>query len=520
LEGNDLQEECTYRAYYVRSENGSQFYKFVVENGAANLELLTTRNYSAHLAYDGENNIIYGLLSSGQSVERIDPATGNSLGFIQLDEGLSSINSGAYYNGKLYLGSSNQDRIVEVDPATGSYTTIASDVPVNGADLEFRNGQLYLATRSGHDLYLIENGQASLIGSIPTNVSGMALTEDGNFYLSYNGSTSFEIIDENAQSVGSLPVFFNGEPFNLDNGDMASGCGTDSPPNIGECTEYSILRTWTATDACGNTTVHTQTINVSDTTAPEFQDDLPEDVTVECSELTDAEVITAIDNCSEAIVSFNEVSTPGSCAGEFLLERTWIATDACGNTASHTQIVTVIDTTAPEIVGEFEELIEVECNAIPEVPELQFEDACADVMDVTFTEENNQMPDFEDYQIIRTWTVTDTCGNEAVFTQTINVSNDSTAGAFDSRVCNTEGPYDLFSFLTGDYQGTGEWVVVQGDASLLVGSTFNTSSIEEDTQYIFNYTELGGSCSINTNLGIFVENCEVLSCGAEDVEIF
>ncbi|WP_157962314.1 HYR-like domain-containing protein, partial [Winogradskyella aurantiaca] len=518
-EDSESSDECTYRSYYVKSGSTSQFYKFVVENGVANLELVTSRNYNAHLAYDGENNILYGLVSNGQSIERIDPSTGNSLGFIQLNDGLSNIASGTYYNGKVYLGSSNQNRIVEVDPNNGSYVDYATDVPVNGADMEFKDGKLYLTTRSGNDLYLIENGTASLIGSIPNSVSGMSLTEDGNFYLSYNGSNSFEIIDENAQSLGSLPVFLDGQPFNLDNGDMASGCGTDGPPNIGDCNDYTLVRTWTATDACNNVTIHTQSIRVTDTTPPVFDGDLPTDTTVECTDVPNPEDLTATDNCGEAIVSFVEFSTPGSCEGEYLLERTWTAFDTCGNSTSHTQILTVIDTTAPEIIGDFEPEIEASCDAIPETPDLEFADACSEVMDVTFTEENTQQPDFEDYQIIRTWTVTDTCGNEAVYTQTVNVTNESPVGGLDSRICNTEGPYDLFSFLTGDYEGTGEWTVVQGDPSLLVGSTFTTESIEQDTQFIFNYTELGGSCAINTNLAIFVEDCRVLSCGAEDVII-
>ena len=42
------------------------------------------------------------------------------------------------------------------------------------------------------------------------------------------------------------------------------------------------IETWTATDACGNTTTHNQTVTVQDTTAPTFNEELPADITAQC----------------------------------------------------------------------------------------------------------------------------------------------------------------------------------------------------------------------------------------------
>ena len=59
---------------------------------------------------------------------------------------------------------------------------------------------------------------------------------------------------------------------------------------------YTIVRTFTATDDCGNSTQATQTI-VEDTTAPELTS---ADYTAECSdEHLDA---TAFDNCGEVTI--------------------------------------------------------------------------------------------------------------------------------------------------------------------------------------------------------------------------
>ena len=52
----------------------------------------------------------------------------------------------------------------------------------------------------------------------------------------------------------------------------------------GDCVgNYTVVRTFTATDDCGNSTSATQTITVEDTTAPEFTS-IPADYTSECSD--------------------------------------------------------------------------------------------------------------------------------------------------------------------------------------------------------------------------------------------
>ena len=60
---------------------------------------------------------------------------------------------------------------------------------------------------------------------------------------------------------------------------------------------YTIVRTFTATDACGNSTSASQTITVEDTTAPELS--IPADY-IECSDELILDDATASDNCGEA----------------------------------------------------------------------------------------------------------------------------------------------------------------------------------------------------------------------------
>ena len=105
-----------------------------------------------------------------------------------------------------------------------------------------------------------------------------------------------------------------------------------------------ITRTFTATDDCGNATSATQTITIIDTTAPELT--IPADYTAECSDEHPMEEATATDNCGD-VITVEEVTTAGACAGDYVITRTFTATDDCGNATSATQTITIIDTTAP-----------------------------------------------------------------------------------------------------------------------------------------------------------------------------
>ncbi|GMU81783.1 MAG: hypothetical protein AMXMBFR47_16540 [Planctomycetota bacterium] len=113
----------------------------------------------------------------------------------------------------------------------------------------------------------------------------------------------------------------------------------------------TIARTWTATDYCGNFATCTQTITIVDTTPPVII--CPPDVTVECDESTDPAATgaaTATDNCDPLpVITFTDSITPGGCPDEYLITRTWTATDACLNAASCVQLITVVDDTPPAI---------------------------------------------------------------------------------------------------------------------------------------------------------------------------
>ncbi|MGB0136510.1 MAG: T9SS type A sorting domain-containing protein, partial [Flavobacteriales bacterium] len=155
----------------------------------------------------------------------------------------------------------------------------------------------------------------------------------------------------------------------------------------GQCAnEYTIVRTWTATDACGNAAEAQSFYYIYDTTAPSF-DGSVEDVNVECADEVPAmPELTATDNCSEATVSMSsEVLEQDEC-GNGVTVVTYIATDACGNTAELSYTITVNDVTAPALSDTPEDLV-IDCEAeVPAPAEISALDNCSEV-EVIFTEE-------------------------------------------------------------------------------------------------------------------------------------
>src|SRR5690606_7263277 len=77
----------------------------------------------------------------------------------------------------------------------------------------------------------------------------------------------------------------------------------------GDCPqEYTIFRTWSATDTCENSVSYTQVITITDNTAPEFTW-VPEDLNVQCPDDVPAPAeLEATDNCDDNVtISFEEL---------------------------------------------------------------------------------------------------------------------------------------------------------------------------------------------------------------------
>jgi hypothetical protein len=209
---------------------------------------------------------------------------------------------------------------------------------------------------------------------------------------------------------------------------VAEGGCNESPPVAfdeqvlakGCAQEMQILRTWTATDLCGRSVSATQVVSVVDDAAPVMAQ--PADVSATCVAPA-APVVSASDACDPApSVVAEEVRIDGPCPFAYQLVRTWTSRDACGNEAEVVQHVTVEDDGPPRLLG-----VPVDESAIchaPPPPPVAAEDGCDPSPSVSFDERRIDGPCPYAFQLVRTWTARDACGNAAQEEQVVTVEDD------------------------------------------------------------------------------------------------
>ncbi|KFB02475.1 hypothetical protein IA57_00005, partial [Mangrovimonas yunxiaonensis] len=205
----------------------------------------------------------------------------------------------------------------------------------------------------------------------------------------------------------------------------------------GNCASESIItRTWTLVDACNNTTTAVQTISVVDTTAPTFT--APADITIECyQDSTDltltGDVTDEADNCATGLeATYSDSVADGNCASESIITRTWTLVDACNNTTTAVQTISVVDTTAPTFTAPAD--ITIECDQDSTDLTLTGDvtdeaDNCATGLEATYSDSVADGNCASESIITRTWTLVDACNNTTTAVQTISVV-DTTAPTF------------------------------------------------------------------------------------------
>ena len=188
---------------------------------------------------------------------------------------------------------------------------------------------------------------------------------------------------------------------------------------------------YTITDDCGNSITLNVVLTIEDSTPPELSEG--NDGSAECTGtnpalnqeyidwINDFAGIQVIEDCSTATLTVVE-SEWISDGCSYTKTISVIATDECGFVSDSQERTFVIsDTTPPEVISSLEEVV-FYCNEVPPVPELDIEENCSDNATVVFTEITEGAQGLDNYQIIRTWVITDDCGNETIKEQILLVA--------------------------------------------------------------------------------------------------
>ena len=213
-------------------------------------------------------------------------------------------------------------------------------------------------------------------------------------------------------SVDQNEVYL-GESTATDNGEVASI--TNDAPNVFPLGETTV--TWTVIDSSNNFSSLTQLVNVVDTTAPEISP--AEDMILEAISM-DANIVNLTNPVTADIqdVTVYLLAPDVFPLGETTV--TWTAVDASGNSASATQIVTIVDTTKPGLSIPQDQTVEASSleNTLVEIGN-------ATAHDITgISSIVNNAPDvFPLGSTLIAWTATDNHGNVTTAYQTITVED-------------------------------------------------------------------------------------------------
>jgi Fe-S cluster assembly iron-binding protein IscA len=267
-------------------------------------------------------------------------------------------------------------------------------------------------------------------------------------------TTTVSIIDNEAPVITSAPVDVTVDCNNIPTAEESGleyydQCGTvtvdynESTVDTDLCpSSYTLIREYTLTDDCGNSTVVTWTINVQDETAPVLSG-VPANITLNCGDEVDEVNVTAQDNCDgPVLVNLSATTEFNDCGYDFI--RTWTAVDACGNVASASQTVTLMDQ-VPPVFTFVPENVEISCSSGTGLDDLELATATDDCLGVVVTyDDSANSADCGD-GITRTFTATDACGNTVTATQVITfVDNEAPVFTFV--------PEDITVFCGEDYE--------------------------------------------------------------------
>ncbi|MEZ4897763.1 MAG: hypothetical protein R2806_13050 [Saprospiraceae bacterium] len=310
---------------------------------------------------------------------------------------------------------------------------------------------------------------------------------------------------------------------------------------------FEIFVPWIAVDECGNESDTVwQKITLIDTVPPSLSAPLTK--TVSCDETWSFDAPIGFDSCSSFSISIESTQTTDILCGQRVV-RTWHATDACGNVSTPvSQIVDVLDQTAPSITPAADKTIDCQDEVIWDDP-TAFDNCTTASLVIDSTKQSQQSCG---YSLTRYWHAVDVCGNvSGSVHQTITVSDQTPPilSALQNKTVNCDDNWsfdmpmvtdncDPFAFLhqivgpqinlACGYQITKKWYAIDNCGNVSDTAYQTVTVIDQVSPVLFplmdKIIDCGETFQWNTPMG--TDNCdenleyngdeitnEVLECG-------
>ncbi|NNC35005.1 MAG: hypothetical protein HKO09_09020, partial [Croceitalea sp.] len=209
-----------------------------------------------------------------------------------------------------------------------------------------------------------------------------------------------------------------------------------------------------------------------------------------------------------------------ACPSQGTYTNTFTFTDGCGRVSdTYTQVITVEDSSAPVFDQTLPADSIVSCDAVPSADTLTASDNCDASVTVNFSEtfagQGDSCP--SEYNITRTWTVSDCAGNSTTHVQNITVEDNSAPNFVEVLPSDTVAAYDNIP--------TAETLTANDNCDLAASVNFVESYIGDNTSttYTIVRTWTASDCAGNTishSQNIFVsENGDPIGLSIDDITI-
>ena len=297
--------------------------------------------------------------------------------------------------------------------------------PADSWEVDYGNGEpsevfnIASNTVTFTHLFLPSNQDLEFVGTI-------SVTLTNNITLS---ATSTILVEASDKIIPSLEMPYEQEFFTDSGSCIATVVSTGTVTATDNCQIISVVNdnpglifnigvnslTWTVTDSASNTLTFTQKITVIDNELPVLT--VPDDINTSSCSVTIG-VASATDNC-------DNLTPVNNAPDSFPLGITaviWQVTDASGNTASATQLVTVSDTIAPIITAPSNINVVSDSDSCEASGVILGNPITSDNCTVLQTS-NNAPQNFPVGVTTVTWTVEDTAGNSSSAIQIVTVSD-------------------------------------------------------------------------------------------------